>query len=318
VVDAGELDLARDDVELRPRVPAVRAAVVAEVADVRRAIRVRRAAADAPLRVGRVLQLAPRVALVVEPEPHGLAPRVGERGHLRVVDVQDEDGGRGEVDGGGPPAVGDVLQLPVAVELVAEEVAEADGARPHPPRHLRQGGLVDLEEPELGAARLEERRRDARHEIRARVVVGEARAWPQDLGRHRRRRRLPVRRRHERRALRQSRGEPVDRARIDLPQELAGQRRAAAAAREPRQRAGRPGGRDLQRERHRDAHGAEPSGASPFRGIFAAASRRTAFGGFPRRARVVRSGTRGGHRPVVRVVSGGPAAPDGGRRRPSS
>ena len=45
-----------DDVERRPRVAASRAAVVAEMADVGRGVLVRRAAADAPLRVGRVLQ----------------------------------------------------------------------------------------------------------------------------------------------------------------------------------------------------------------------------------------------------------------------
>ena len=290
MVDARELDLPCHDVERRPRVPAVRAPVVAEMADVRGSVLVRRAAADTPLRVGCVLELAPRVPLVVEPEADALAPRVRERGHLRVVGVQDEHGGGGEVDGGGPPAVGDVLELAVAVELVAEEIPEADGPWPHPRSDLGQRCLVDLEEPELGAACHEQGGGDARDEVGAGVVVGESNAPAQDLGRHRCRRRLAVRRGYERRPLRQPCREPVDRARVDLPQELPGNSRAAAAAREPRQRARRPGGRDLQRERHRDAHGASLATHHPSGGIRPRRPPRTAFGGFPGLARVVPSG----------------------------
>jgi hypothetical protein len=50
------------------------------------------------------------------------------------------------------PALGDLLELAVAVELVAEEVAEADRARPDPRGDVREARLVDLEQPELGAA----------------------------------------------------------------------------------------------------------------------------------------------------------------------
>ena len=66
------------------------------------------------------------------------------------------------------PALGDELELPVAVELVAEEVEEADGARPEAAGDLGQRGLVHLEEPELGAVGLEQRGGDARDEVRAR------------------------------------------------------------------------------------------------------------------------------------------------------
>ena len=48
-----------------------------------------------------------------------------------------------------PPPLCEELELAVAVELVAKEVAEAERARPDPPRDLRERGLVDLEEPEL-------------------------------------------------------------------------------------------------------------------------------------------------------------------------
>ena len=52
-----------------------------------------------------------------------------------------------------PPALGDVLQLAVAVELVPKEVPEADRPGPDTARDLRQSGLVDLEEPQLRAPR---------------------------------------------------------------------------------------------------------------------------------------------------------------------
>src|SRR5439155_16401542 len=53
-LEAATLDRACDDVERGPRVAATRAAVVAEVADVRCRVDVRRAATDAVLRVGGV------------------------------------------------------------------------------------------------------------------------------------------------------------------------------------------------------------------------------------------------------------------------
>ena len=43
-----------------------------------------------------------------------------------------------------------MLELAVPVELVAEEVAEKDGARPDAAGGLRQRRLVDFEEAELG------------------------------------------------------------------------------------------------------------------------------------------------------------------------
>ena len=51
-----------------------------------------------------------------------------ELSDLRVVTVQDECGPIVECGDGGSPALGDVLELPVAIELVAEEVPQADGA----------------------------------------------------------------------------------------------------------------------------------------------------------------------------------------------
>ena len=49
------------------------------------------------------------------------------------------------------------LELAVAVELVAEQVSQQNGAWAHPLRNLWQGALVDLEEAELCAARRKQR-----------------------------------------------------------------------------------------------------------------------------------------------------------------
>jgi hypothetical protein len=66
-----------------------------------------------------------------------------------------------------------VLELAVAVELVAEEVAEGDGARAHATGDLGQGRLVDLEQAQLGVACSQQRRGDAREQVGARAVVCE-------------------------------------------------------------------------------------------------------------------------------------------------
>ena len=125
---------------------------------------------------------------------------------LRVVAVDDELR-VGEGRDRGPPALGDELELAVAVELVAEEVAEQSACGRTRRGDLGQRALVDLEQPELGAARREERGGDPGDEVRPGVVVGEPQPRPQDLRRHRRRRRLAVRRRDEHRPLRQPRSE---------------------------------------------------------------------------------------------------------------
>ena len=227
-VEAVQLDLACDDVERRTRVAAVRAAVVAEMPDVRGGVVVRRAAAQAVLRVGRVLERRAGVARVVEAEDARAGVVARQVADLRVVAVDDEAGVRQRGDGVAP-AGGDGLELAVAVELVAEEIAEQDRPRLDAPGDLGERRLVDLEEAELRVARVEQGGGDARDEVGAGGVVGDPHARPQDLREHRRRRRLAVRRRDEHGAVRQLPGEPVDRARIELPEQLPRQRRAAAA-----------------------------------------------------------------------------------------
>ena len=251
--------------------PAVRAAVVAEMADIGGGVLVGRPAADAVLRVGRVLERRPRDGRIVEPEHGRPRMRLGERADRRIVAVDDERRIRRQLRHRVPPALDEQLQLPVPVELVAEEIAEADRPRAHPPHHLRQGRLVHLEQPQLGAVGGEKRRRHPGDEVRAGAVVREPVPRPQDLRRHRRGGRLPVRRREDGRTLREPRGETVDRARIELGQELSRHRRPAARAGEARQAGHRAGGGDLGGEGHGQAHGrrayvsrGETASADPF------------------------------------------------------
>ena len=166
-----QLELTRRDVERRPCVPARGAAVVAEVADVGGRVLVRRPAADAPLRVRGVLEARPRVPAgrrarrpARPARSRARSPTCGSSPFTTSVEA---GAGRGHR----PPARGHVLELAVAVELVAEQVAEADGARAHAPRDLRQRRLVDLEQAELGPVGREQGGGDARDEVRARVVV---------------------------------------------------------------------------------------------------------------------------------------------------
>ena len=133
--------------------PQARAPVVAEVADVGGVVPVRVATAHAVLRVGCVLERR-RARAAGRRRRSRSAPlaTVRELGDERVVGVGDERRVGGEARDRGPPALGDVLELAVAVELVPEEVAEADGARPDAPHHLGQRELVDLEQPEVRVA----------------------------------------------------------------------------------------------------------------------------------------------------------------------
>jgi len=176
---------------------------------------------------------------------------------LGVVAVQDELGLR-QLGDRSAPACGNELELAVAVELVAEEVAEEQRLRPDAPCHLGQRALVDLEEPELGPAGPEEGGGDAGDEVRAGVVVRHAQPRMQDLRDHRGRRRLAIRRRDEHRTLRQPARKQVDRARIELPEQLSGQRGAATATHQAGELSGRTQCGGFDGERDRKAHESEP------------------------------------------------------------
>ena len=175
---------------------------------------------------------------------------VAERPDLRVVAVQDEHRlGRKLVDGHAP-ALGDQLELAVAVELVAEEVPEADGTRAHAPEHLRESGLVHLEEAELGVPGREEGGGHPGDEVRAGVVVRQPEARAQDLGGHRGGRRLAVRRRDDRGSGRQAGRQAVDRARVELREELARHGHPRAGADEARERGDTARGTNLDGQTH--------------------------------------------------------------------
>ena len=242
--------------------------VVAEVADVRRVEDVGRAATHAVGRVGRVLRPASAgVARVVDPEDDRVGPLRDQGSELRVVTVDDEHRVGREVVDQRAPALGDQLQLPVAVELVAEEVPEAEDARVHERGHLRERRLVHLEQAELGAVRRQERRRDPGDEVRAGTVVGEPHAPAEDLRRHRCRRRFAVRRRERGRAPRQTPREARDRRGVELPEELARQRRPAPGTGEPGERTRGARGRRKRGEGEMDPHRAVEGNGSLERGI---------------------------------------------------
>ena len=238
---------------------AVGAVVAAEVAHVDGVVGQQRAAAAAVLGVRRVGHAAQRDAVVLHAEVRHGARAVGadapEVGDERVVGVEHELRGRRRGDGR-RPAVGDRLQLAVAVELVAEEVGQQQRARRELGHDAVQPELVDLEEPgvavdPVGAARrAEQHAGQAAGHVRPGAVVHEARAAVlEDRRDHRGRRRLAVRRRDHRAALRQAARELADRAGLQAHEQLARQARAAAP-RSLRQRARGARDGDLRREHH--------------------------------------------------------------------
>src|SRR5829696_9240762 len=97
---------------------------------------------------------------VVDPEGDRAGPLAGQIAHLWVVGVHDEQRLRGQRPRRRPPALRDVLQLAVAVELVTKEVPEQDRARPDAANDLRQRSLVDLEQAQLRVSASEKGRGD--------------------------------------------------------------------------------------------------------------------------------------------------------------
>ena len=171
---------------------------------------------------------------VVEAEADDAGPRLRDGRERGVVGVHEHARRVGQVAQRRKPALGDELELAVAVELVAEQVAEAHRPRRELARELGKRALVDLEEAELGVAGLEQSRGHSRDEIRAGGVVSEPGAGAQDLGRHRRRRRLPVRGRDEgyseRQRARRVARQLQDRARRGASRAASSRRRARPVA----------------------------------------------------------------------------------------
>ena len=149
------------------------------------------------------------------------------------------------------PFVGEQLELAVAVELVAEEIAEHDLARVELARDPGQPCLVDLEQALL-AALLEQRRGDAAVHVRSGAVVHRRAARrPQGGGDHRRRRRLPVGGADDGRATVKPGAEARDRVGRHPQEQPPRQGRAAAAPAAPAERSGRPREPDLGAESRR-------------------------------------------------------------------
>ena len=216
-----------------------------------------------------MLQLGRGVARVVEPEHHGTRPFRSDLAELGVVAVRHQQRLRRQSARHLAPAPGNQLQLAVAVELVAKQVPERDGAGLDAARHLGQRCLVHLEQPQFGIPGGDERRGDPGDEVRAGPVVGQPDGRLQDPRSHRGGRRLAVRGRDQRRALRQTGGEAVDRTRIQLPEQLPGQGGAAPGAGEAREPGGGAGKADLEHERGAHAATLPPQPPShPFEGTF--------------------------------------------------
>ena len=157
-----QLDPLGGDRGLGPRAAAVRAAVAAHVAEVDGLVLVGVAAVAAVLGVGGVLELGERQRVVLDAEV-GRRARARGRGRRpagRRRSARSARRGRRASATTLGPAVGEQLELAVAVELVAEQVGEQERARVELVGDARQPRLVDLEQAELAAAR--GRRRAAR------------------------------------------------------------------------------------------------------------------------------------------------------------
>jgi hypothetical protein len=155
-----------------------------------------------------------RDAVVLHTHVQDVVPVPAEVGDERVVGVEHEAGARRAGDDGGP-AVGDRLELPVAVELVAEQVGQEQRARLDVGDDAVEPELVDLEEAEVAVA-VHERGRHAAGHVRAGPVVHEPNAAAaQDGGHHRSGRRLPVRRADDRAAALQPAREGPDRVGLE-------------------------------------------------------------------------------------------------------
>ena len=158
------------------------------------------------------------------------------RGQTReegIIGVHHHDGRLWQGCNGAPPALRDDLELAVAVELVAEEICEADSAWLDLAGDLGKCALVDLEEPQGGTPGLEERRGDSRHKVCPGAVVSEGEPPSEDLRSHRGSGGLSVGRRDERGAFGEPTRERGDRFRIDSRQDLPRQCGSAAACGQP-------------------------------------------------------------------------------------
>ena len=202
--------------------PAVVAAVIAEVTDIGSGVAVRPAADEAPLGVGGMRK--PRGAMpgIVEAEDDRAVPLTSQISDLEGRRRSPREPWSRKLAHCRAPALRDQLQLAVPVELVTEQVPQANRAWPDTLGDLGEGTFVHLEEAQLRAALREERGGDPGDEIGSRAVVCKAGAGSEDLRGHRRGRRLAVGGRDQRRPEREPGREPVDCARVEQREQLPG------------------------------------------------------------------------------------------------
>ncbi len=200
------------------------------MADIGRCVCVRRSAAQAVLRVCGVLEGRPCLRGIIDAERRRRGPLAREIAHLRVVCVDDElRTGRKRPDSL-PPTLRDSLELAVAVELVAEQVAQADHPWPDARGDVRECPLVHLEETELGAVCSQQRGGDPGNEVRSGAVVRQPDSRREDSGDQRSGRRLAVRGRDHRRPEREPGRQRRHCARVDGREHLAGKGGSAASS----------------------------------------------------------------------------------------
>ena len=152
------------------------------------------------------------------------------------------------------PAVGDRLELAVAVELVAEQVGQQQRARAQLADDLAEPELVDLEEPGVAVARAASSSVAATPPAMfapARLCTSRAPRALEDRGGHRGGRRLAVRGRDDRAAALQARREAADRVRLEAHEQLA---RAALVPPRPARRDSAPAARAAATLASSDAH----------------------------------------------------------------
>jgi hypothetical protein len=203
------------------------------------------AAVAAVLGVGGVLELGQGERIVLHAEVHDALALAAEVRHERVVGVEHQCGAfaaRGDEVG---PAVGEQLQLAVAVELVAEEVAENQEGGIEFRGDAVEPSLVDLEQPQLAlaAACVDQRGGHAPVHVRAGAVAHDRAPVELEHAReHRGGGGLPIRGRDQRDAPAEALPQVRDGALVDAQQQPSRDGGAAAprapdgCAHEPRER----------------------------------------------------------------------------------
>ena len=209
-----------------------------------------------------VLEVGQRLRSVLDPEVDdaGSAFTVGgaaEVGHQRVVGVEDHHARPPWLLREPCPIVGQPIQLAVAVELVAEQVAEHEGVRSQLLHHRRDPGLVDLEqaqlEPSTGPPRaLQQGGGDsARHVGAGAVVRGVDAGLSQHARDHAGGGRLSVGRAHDHGPALEATAKLLERPGGKSQQQLPRQAGASSAPADPGEAADGSGERELEAQ-HQD------------------------------------------------------------------